>query len=165
MKESEDGLVERGEKESAVEYLYRMRDMGFLFHGTAKPQHIELFEPRQASDPNKEWNSQVAVYASSEPIWSVIFAIYKGKSPWRTTFKNNEKGRITEITAHLSDEFRDTLSDCTGHVYILPREGFERENEHSAQWRSKDPVAPVASVEVNLQDYFDMGGKIVWKQI
>lgn len=163
MKENENKLVERGEKESAVEYLYRMRDMGFLFHGTAKPQHIELFEPRKASDPNKEWNSQVAVYASSEPIWSVIFAIYKGKSPWRTSLVTNEKGRITEITAHLSDEFRETLPECTGRVYILPREEFEQENERSAQWRSKNPVAPVASVEVKLQDYFEMGGKIEWK--
>ena len=85
------------EKETSVEYLERMRESGFLFHGTGNPTQIDLFEPRKASDPNTEWNADTAVYASSEPVWSTIFALYKGKSEWRTSVTTSEQGRIKEI--------------------------------------------------------------------
>lgn len=160
MGETEKAFMERGSNETSVEYLERMRDGGFLFHGTGSPDKIELFEPKKASDPETEWNADTAVYASGEPVWSSIFALYKGKSSWSTSVTTDENGRIKSITAYIPEIYRGQISKEKGLVYILPKDNFERQNSRSAQYKSKVSVRPVSSVEVTLQDYHNMGGKI-----
>ncbi len=160
MGEVERAVVEKDEV--TIQYLERMRKSGFLFHGTGNPDRIEIFEPRKASDPETEWNADTAVYASSEPVWSSIFALYKGKSSWSTSVTTDENGRIKSITARIPEKYRDQLLEEKGLVYVLPKDSFERQNGKSAQYKSKTAVKPISSVEVCLQDYYDMGGKIEW---
>lgn len=155
-------MIEEENSESASGYLEKMRVEGYLFHGSGSPTKIDMFEPRKASDPNTKWNADVAIYASSEPVWSTIFALYKGKSYWRTSVTTNEEGRIKSVTAYIPEDYQDQLLKEKGFVYVLPKDSFERQNERSAQYKSRIAVKPISSVEVNLQDYYNMGGKIEW---
>lgn len=155
-------MTERNPSESIAEYLVRLKEMGFLFHGSAHPERIEKLEPRKANDlKGNEWNSDMAVYASGEPVWSVIFALYKGNDPWATSTQfSTEKG--FRVTARILKKYQDDLANETGRVYILPPETFESQHQHSRQYKSRQAVTPIGAVEVILQDYYDMGGKIEW---
>ncbi len=154
--------MERQEGEPTVHYLERMRDAGYLFHGSGNPNRMEVLEPRKANDPNMEWNSDTAVYASSEPVWSAIFAVYKGEFPWRTSVSTDEEGRIKRMVAYMPESYRPQAEQGRGYVYVLPAETFERESERGIQYKSKTAVRPIAAVEVTLQDYYDMGGQVEW---
>lgn len=101
-----------------------------------------------------------AVYASGEPVWASIFALYKGESPWRTSTTTDENGKIKSITAYIPETYRDQLLKEKGTVYVLPKSNFQRQDSRSAQYKSKVAIKPVSSVEVTLQDYYVMGGKV-----
>lgn len=160
-----ENTIEKDNKETASEYLKRMKEMGYLFHGTGNPQIIEKLEPRETVDTTgNEWNSDTAVFASGDPVWSVIFALYKGKSSWGTAVTTNENGDITKIVARINEKYKDSLPLEKGYVYVLPPETFQRENNRGAQHKSKSIVTPVASVEVTYEDYLNMGGEVVWTQ-
>lgn len=154
--------TERQEGESAVQYLERMRDAGYLFHGSGNPNKMEMLEPRKANDPNSEWNSDTAVYASSEPVWSSVFAIYKGGTSWRTTVSTDEHGKIKRMVAYMPEPYRLQAEKERGYVYILPPNTFESDVDNRLQHKSKIAVKPISAVEVNLQDYYDMGGQVEW---
>lgn len=157
-----DPSSERLESETTVQYLERMRDTGYLFHGSGNPNRMEVLEPRKANDSNSEWNSDTAIYASSEPVWSAVFAVYKGNFSWRTSVSTDEEGRINHLVAYLPESYRPKAEQERGYVYVLPPETFERESESGIQHKSKTAVRPIAAVEVTLQDYYDMGGQVEW---
>ena len=162
MDEVENTRIVKAEKETSIQYLERMKEKGYLFHGSGSPMPLTRLEPQQASDTNTEWNADTAVYASGEPVWSTIFALYKGHDPWRTMVTTDENGKIKSITAYMPETYKEQLPQERGYVYILPSEGFERENSKSAQYKSKQSVEPISTVEVNIQDYLEMGGKVEW---
>ena len=154
--------IEMSEKpESAVEHLYRMKERGFLFHGTGFEGTIESFIPRKANDPNDEWNSDTAVYATNEPVLSTIFAVYKGKESWGTQTASNEKG-IVKVIAKIPATYRKELEKEFGYVYVLPPTSFSRRDVHDPQFKSLVEVTPIERIVVTLNDYLSMGGTIEW---
>lgn len=154
--------VKQYESESAVEFLKRMQEAGFLFHGTTYPEEIHTFEPRKANDPEDKWNCDIAVFATHAPALSVIFALQKRGGNWSTHFTSGEGGIVKSVSAKIPKENETDLKGSKGYVYIFPRENFEGKSANSVQYKSKIPVSPIARVEVTFDDYQALGGTIEW---
>lgn len=134
-------------------------------HGSGDP-NITLFEPRQSNDLN-EFGNQVAIYAASDGLWAMYFAIV-------------DRDRVTSITnacVRLADEtgtvhgpyYIFSVSQAalpnrpwrTGTVYLLPRRtftvqppmAFGSNQVHFAQLASFVPVQPVAKLTVTPEDF------------
>jgi len=134
-------------------------------HGSGEPS-ITLFEPRQSNDLN-EFGNQKAVYAASDGIWAMFFAIVD----------RSQVGSVTNACVRLADEtgaihgpyyvFSISQSSLpsqpwrTGTVYLLPRGTFTAQpsiafgsNEvHIAQLASLEPVQPLAKLTVTPEEF------------
>jgi hypothetical protein len=139
------------------------QDIGL--HGSGDP-NIILFEPRQSNDLN-EFGNQKAVYAASDGLWAMFFAIVD----------RGRVGSITNACIRLEDEsgtFHDPLYVFsvsqsalvnhpwrTGVVYLLPRStfitqpsmAFGSNQVHFAQLASLEPVQPLAKLTVTPDDF------------
>jgi len=151
---------ENSREESVVKFLEKKKKEGFLFHGSSNDSIVE-FEPRKSNDPTSKWNSQKAVYASSEPVWSTIFAVYQGGQTWSTDDEVKEDKNPSFVT-RIPTSFQDEIGRWTGHVYVLPKDGFKQDPTNPIQFRSFDPVQPIDSIKVTINDYYQMGGVIEW---
>ena len=134
-------------------------------HGSGE-HHIPLFEPRQSSDLN-EFGNQKAIYAASDGLWAMFFAIVD----------RERVGSITNACVRLSDEsgtlhgpyyvFSVSQSALpnqpwrTGTVYLLPRGTFITQSPmpfgsyqvQIAQLASFVPVQPLAKLTVTPADF------------
>lgn len=144
-------------------YVADHRDIAL--HGSGNPT-IGLFEPRQSNDLN-EFGNQKAVYAASDGLWAMFFAIV-------------DRDRVQSITnacVRLADETgasygpyyvfsvsRSALPNQpwrTGTVYLLPRNSFTFQPSmafgsyqvHFAQLASAAPVKPLAKLTVTPADF------------
>jgi hypothetical protein len=134
-------------------------------HGSGDP-NIALFEPRQSRDLN-EFGNQKAIYAASDALWAMFFAVV-----------DRERVRsITNACVNLIDEaetrhgpfyvFSVSQSALphqpwrTGTVYLLPRSTFITQppmafgsyQVHFAQLASFVPVQPLAKLTVTPADF------------
>lgn len=134
-------------------------------HGSGDAD-IALFEPRQSSDLN-EFGNQKAIYAASDGLWAMFFAIVD----------RQRVASITNACIRLADEggalhgpyyfFSVSQSALpsqpwrTGTVYLLPRGTFTTQppmafgssQVHIAQLASLVPVQPLARLTVTPQDF------------
>ena len=134
-------------------------------HGSGDP-NIALFEPRQSNDLN-EFGNQKAIYAASDGLWAMFFAIVD----------RERVGSITNGCIRLADEsgtlhgpyYVFSISQSalptqpwrTGTVYLLPRSTFITQSPmafgssqvHIAQLASFVPVQPLAKVTVMPDDF------------
>lgn len=145
-------------------WLCERRDV--LLHGTGDPS-IELFRPIQPTDLT-EFGNRLAVYAASDGIWPIYFAILdRARYPMslnnaavRRHFDDGRRGDphyFFSISAPALSQkpFR------TGWIYILPRQSFVpqpmlRDGEGSIevmQWASPTPVVPLARVAVAPEEF------------
>jgi hypothetical protein len=136
-----------------------------LLHGSGSADIVE-FEPRKADDVG-EFGARVAVYAASDGLWPMYFAIVD-----RTVV-----GSLVNASLHVLDDEgqragsyyyfsvdRDALAAGAwrpGSVYVLPRDTFESQPEEvtngirlaSTQWASPVPVRPLARLDVRPEDF------------
>lgn len=138
-----------------------------VLHGSQNLD-IEVVEPRQANDI-KAFSNQSAIYATTDGIWVLYFAILdRRKYPEMTLFNSCLQARISP--QELSDPlyfFSITQSVliqkpwCTGAVYILPRESFTQESVQQAQgteiifphWVGSRSARPIAKLIVGPNDF------------
>jgi hypothetical protein len=144
-------------------YLADHHDMAL--HGSGDP-NIVVFEPRQSNDLN-EFGNQKAVYAASDGLWAMFFAIVD-----RSLVKS-----ITNACIRLSDEsgtlhgpyYVFSISQSalphqpwrTGTVYLMSRSTFIAQvpmafgsyQVHIAQLASSEPVEPLAKLMVSPDDF------------
>ena len=138
----------------------------FAFHGTGDPD-IESFEPRHPID-FAPFGDQKAVFATSDPIWAMFYAIVDRDSHDITL--NN--GCIVVLDAngdpgtphYYFSISRGTLPQRpwrTGYVYLLPIEGFVEQAAgpyggqvaRVPQLASPAPVRPLARMQVSPGDF------------
>jgi hypothetical protein len=136
-----------------------------LLHGSGSAD-IEEFEPRQADDVG-EFGARLAVYAASDGLWPMYFAIVDRTVV--TSLVNgsmhvlDDDGRRTGSYYYFSVD-RDALAAGAwrpGSVYVLPRETFEAQPEEvsdglrlaGTQWASALPVRPLARIDVRPEDF------------
>jgi hypothetical protein len=134
-------------------------------HGSGDP-NIALFEPRQSNDLN-EFGSQKAVYAASDGLWAMFFAIVDRD---RVTSITNACIRLEQDTGavhgplyvfSVSQSALANQSWRTGMVYLLPRKtfitqppmAFGSSKVHFAQLASFVPVQPLAKLTVTPEDF------------
>ena len=138
---------------------------GIALHGSGDPQ-IALFEPRQANDLN-EFGNQKAVYAASDGLWAMFFAIVDRD---RVKSITNACVRLADETGRLHGPYyvfsvsQSALASRPwrmGVVYLLPRGTFAAQPSitfgsnkvHIAQLASTVPVEPLAKLTVTPADF------------
>ncbi|HSL28287.1 MAG TPA: hypothetical protein VK900_03725, partial [Anaerolineales bacterium] len=134
-------------------------------HGSGNA-NIAQFEPRQSNDLN-EFGSQKAVYAASDGLWAMFFAIVDRD---RVTSITNACVRLRDETGMLHGPYYVfSVSQSalparpwrTGTVYLLPRDtftvqppmGFGSYEVQIAQLASLEPAQPLAKLTVAPEDF------------
>lgn len=134
-------------------------------HGSGNP-HITLFEPRQSNDLN-EFGNQKAIYAASDGLWAMFFAIVDRD---RVRSVTNACVRLADETQTLHGPYyvfsvsQSALPDQpwrAGTVYLLPRKTFTNQPSiafgsyqvHIAQLASFVPLQPLAKLTVTPDDF------------
>ena len=148
-----------------LSYLTETRKI--VLHGSQNLE-IEQLEPKQAND-KRAYSNQFAIYATTDGIWVMYFAILdRKKYPKLTLFNSCLQARIAPD--QLSEPlyfFSITQSIliqkpwCKGAVYILPRETFTQESSQQAQgteiifphWISFQSAKPIAKLLVEPDDF------------
>lgn len=137
-----------------------------LLHGSGNPG-IGEFEPRKSDDLDEFGNRQ-AVYAASDGIWPLFFAIVDRDRSVRSLI--NACFRVVGADGARSDPSYFFSVDAAalprqpwraGTIYILPRAGFTQQARESyrgveveiAQWASLVPVRPLARLAVAPDDF------------
>lgn len=144
---------------------YAAEHYPLALHGSNNPA-IAHFEPRQSNDLN-EFGNQQAVYAASDGIWAMFFAVVDRE---RVASITNACIRIKDASGQVAGPFyffsvsRAALAQRPwreGSVYLLPRETFITqppmqlgENEvHIAQLASFTGVRPLARLAIAPEDF------------
>ncbi len=136
-----------------------------MLHGSGRTD-IEEFEPRQSNDIN-EFGNRRAVYAASDGIWPLYFAIVD-RANYVTSLVNSCFRIVTAEGRSESYYYFSVNADALPHtpwragmIYILPAATFEqqpRTHFHGieielTQWASRAPVRPLARLAVQPQDF------------
>jgi hypothetical protein len=134
-------------------------------HGSGDP-NIVLFEPRQSNDLN-DFGNQRAIYAASDGLWAMFFAIVDRERVMSIT---NACIRLEEDTGavhgplYVFSVSQSALASQpwrTGTVYLLPRTTFTTQpptafgssKVHIAQLASFVAVQPLAKLTVTPEDF------------
>lgn len=139
-------------------------ERGYVAHGTGQDD-IRVFEPRQSNDIGWFGNRK-AVYASSDAIWAMFFAIMDRPAVPMTIVNGAvtaqlEGGPEPIYFFGASRHAVESRAYRDGWVYLLPADTFEREpggerfgipydSHHCA---SLEPVTPVFRVQVRPEDF------------
>lgn len=149
---------------------YLTDNKGVLVHGSSNPD-IEEFEPRQSDDVG-EFGNRKAVYAASDALWAMYFAV-ADRSRGVNSLHNACFSIVHEDGSGVPsgpDPYyffsinSDALSHqpwCNGTIYILPRAGFEpqpmvtlrRLTGEIPQWACPEPVRPLARLSITPADF------------
>jgi hypothetical protein len=153
----------------------------YLMHGTGDPS-ITLFEPRQSNDVGWFGNRK-AVYAASDGIWAMFFAILN--RPTIPMSISNSAVRLETIPEQdiyffsVTDTALEQGAFRRGWVYVLPRDDFEQEpsephegiKTHAHHWASLQAVKPLFRVAVDAADFPFLkeirahNDEILWKRV
>ena len=148
-----------------LSYLCKSRNL--VLHGSQNLD-IDEVEPRKAND-KKAFSDQNAIYATTDGIWVIYFAIIDRKRFSQLSLFNSCL-EIRTSSDHIMGPlyfFSITHSAliqepwCEGTVYILPRDNFEQEQAQQTlganiifpHWIGSQPTKPVAKLHVQPQDF------------
>ena len=148
-----------------MSYICQTREV--VLHGSQR-KGIDTVEPRQAHDV-RAFSNQQAIYATTDGIWVIYFAILdRQKYAMLTLFNSCLQVRISadELSAPLYF-FSITHSVlvqepwCEGAVYFLARRSFEREASRQVQgteivfphWISTSTASPLRKLQVGPEDF------------
>ncbi len=136
-----------------------------VLHGSGSPDIAE-FEPRQSNDV-AEFGDRRAIYAASDGIWAMYFAIVDREG--YITSLVNSCIRILDPTGKSEPYYYFSVNGDalprypwrTGTIYLLPRDSFEQQPPiqnkgltiEAAQWASLSPVKPLAKLLVTPEDF------------
>jgi hypothetical protein len=147
-----------------LSYLCKSRNL--VLHGSQNLDIVEV-EPRMAHDL-KAFSGQDAIYATTDGIWVIYFAILDRRKFKLSLFNSCIDIRLSpdQVIGPLYF-FSITHSAllqkpwCDGAVYILPRETFEQEPAQQMMgatiqfphWISFQSARPVAKLRVQPTDF------------
>jgi hypothetical protein len=148
------------------QFLCHVADQrAIALHGSGDP-NIPEFEPRQSNDLG-EFGNQKAIYAASDGLWAMFFAVVDRD---RVTSITNACVRLADDAGTVHGPFyvfsvsQTALPNQpwrTGTVYLMPRATFITQPSmafgpyqvHIAQLASFVPVQPVAKLTVTPADF------------
>ena len=126
-----------------------------VFHGSQRDDLTLLSTERRSTDTTA-WGNPRAVYASSDPVWAIYFAVLRREGAFRGTRNGSIRvgGRRFYFFLHnrgsaSPDRFRP------GSLYLLPGDTFTRQPApvDLAHLVSHEPVVPLARVDVTPLDF------------
>ncbi len=136
-----------------------------VLHGSPNPD-ITRFEPRQPRDTTA-FGNQKAVYAASDGLWPMYFAILDRSIHPMSTI--NASFRLADDEAPGEPYYFFSITRAAlekrafgrGTIYFLPRKTFVQQppEVHGgrrvafAQWASLEPVTPLARIGVGPDDF------------
>jgi len=150
-----DNSLERNPSETTSQFLERLKDAGYIFHGSNN-SNITVLEPRPTFDPTSSENTDTAVFATDDIVWATIFGVWGGHTGWKTS--SNGSGKVL---ATIKAVEKRNVEKSTGCIYVLSKESFGEPNQ-GRQFKSHAKVNPLTKITVNLQDYYDLGGEVKW---
>lgn len=137
-----------------------------LLHGSGRPD-IRVFEPRQPDDVS-EFGSRRAVFAASDGIWPIYFAVMD-RDGGVTSLVNACVSVIGADGTRCGPYYFFSINaDAAprrpwrrGTIYLLPRDTFEQQapqpygtgQAEIAQWASPVPARPIARLPVEPGDF------------
>ena len=139
-----------------LRWLGEHRDV--VFHGSQRNDLTELSTERRSSDATA-WGNQTAVYASSDPVWALYFAVLRRDNGWTGT-RNGTLGiggrRRYFFVHNRGSESAERFGP--GSLYLLPSATFEPEPPlggviDTAHLVSRVPVKPLARIAVTPEDF------------
>jgi len=146
---------------------YLCKSRGFVLHGSQNAD-IEVVEPRKAIDV-KTFSKQEAIYATTDGIWVIYFAIIDRRNIQPLSLFNScldiqtSPDQIIGPLYFFSITYSALVQSpwCNGVIYILSRDSFEQEPAQQIQgaeiivphWISLKPAKPVAKLHVQPQDF------------
>jgi hypothetical protein len=147
------------------QFLCHLADThGLLLHGSTNPG-IALFEPRKSNDVH-EFGDRQAVYAASDGIWPLYFAILdRQRFPMSLSNSCIRLADVANTEPHyffsVSQQALAQRPFCTGWVYLLPRDGFQQQPRVTSgslqvelpQWASPVAAKPLARLAVEPADF------------
>jgi hypothetical protein len=155
---------------TSIEKLNKYSAQGYLFHSSPTGD-ISILEPKQADDASSttSFNKDLAVFASDNACSTIIFGIMSHRK-WENQTKPVEwsagwysrKDGYSFTVAKIPKSVKSQAEMKKGYVYVLGNETFKERSDTGRQWKSKVSVKPIDKIEVTLQDFSDMGGKIEW---
>jgi hypothetical protein len=161
-----------------VEFLRWLgRNRPVVFHGSPRNDLTELSTERQSRDVT-EWGDQRAVYASSDPVWALYFAVLRRDNGWTGT-RNGSMGvgrwRFYFFVHNRGSESPERFGP--GSLYLLPPDTFEAQPAalgivDLAHLVSKVSVRPLARIDVTPEDFpfrdalaYYREGEPIWRSI
>jgi hypothetical protein len=143
-------------------FYYLVTHHTVILHGSTNSA-IDLFQPRRFSLDTNAHGSLPAVYATTDPIWPMYFAIldwrvYRGSSRNGVQLVQDTRGAIRKAYHFSLNHNMLPLRPWTnGVIYILPRMTFEQlrddDGELTEEWASYAPVAPLARLPIIPDDF------------
>ena len=148
-----------------LSYLCSSRDL--VLHGSPN-MSIQIVEPQKATDI-KAISNQKAIYATTDGIWSIFFAIVDRKNFQPLSlfnsclnirvFPHNVLGPLYFFSITHSALIQEPW--CDGMVYFLPRDDFTQEAAQQVSdaeiifphWYSFKPTAPIFRLPVQPGDF------------
>ena len=137
-----------------------------VLHGSGNPA-IDRFEKRQPDDTT-EFGNRNAVYAASDGLWPMYFAILD-RDRHRMSLINNAVRALDDFGTPGEPLYFFSICATAlaaapwrrGTVYFLPRATFEQQpvvelagrRAVIQQWASAEPVTPLAQIEVGPADF------------
>lgn len=147
-------------KEEFLDFL--VREKNCLLHGSA--QNLDVVEPRQANDAAKKSGNKNAVYAVSDPVLPIFYAIKnkeKINGKVQSGFDNNLETGEKEYEFVVPKEALEKGPWTSGVIYIFDRSQFQQEandeGELGSEWTAEAKVKPLAKLEVGLEDFRFLG--------
>jgi hypothetical protein len=144
-----------------IEFLRWLADRrDVLFHGSSRDD-LGVLEPIRLSTDVTEFGNQQAVYATSDPVWAIYFAILRRHAPFGT--RNGTMGLTDAVYPRwyfftVRRPFDRLGRFGPGSLYVLPRRSFVEQaplygSLRSAQWVSRSAVRPLVRIEVTPDDF------------
>lgn len=138
-----------------------------ILHGSQNGD-IPLVKPQQARDI-REFSKQRAIYATTDGIWVIFFAIldrktYRSMSLYNACFRvqvSEDQWSLPYYFFSITHSVRTQDPWLNGMIYILPRDSFEKEPNQQVMgvtldfphWVSPSPAKPLAKLIVGPEDF------------
>ena len=130
-----------------------------LFHGSQRGD-LGSLEPIRLSTDTTKFGNQHAVYATSDPVWAIFFAILRrGKFSTRNASLGFSGGDLFPRWYYFSITRPDGGENfAPGSLYVLPRETFVCQKPllgfiDTAQWVSHTRVLMLERIDVTPADF------------
>ncbi|MBD7969244.1 hypothetical protein [Paenibacillus gallinarum] len=153
---NEGGLIDYSLQYQKYRFLEYLSLKGnYVFHGSNN-NNIERFEPRKQTLYNNELTT--AVFATTEPIWSIFYAVFN-RSALIGSFRNGcIIGRSKKYHYYSINESTIKNNPWTdGMLYILPKDKFHMSGQGKVQfdeWICNEYVTPISKISVSLSDFY-----------